>query len=232
MRSGSTSAAPPIGPPRRRYGIDLARAGGLALIAHLLLFALAPRWPGADPRAEAPSPRPEPLRIGEFAVLEPRPPASPARRPEPQVAAPANLAAPVSDATVEPAALPTPSAYDEPGPAGLPATPGGGPGSDGEAGNEEVGPPPSGPEAVHMVPATFPDAARRKKLVGTVWIVATVNARGAVIAARVENEEIPRPLQDAALTAARQWRFRPFRAGVEGQTADVRLPFRFELPKH
>lgn len=82
-----------------------------------------------------------------------------------------------------------------------------------------------------MVPATYPDAARRKKLVGTVWILATVDAGGRVVAVRVENEETPRQLQDAALAAARQWRFRPFRAAEEGETAEVRLPFRFELPK-
>ena len=83
------------------------------------------------------------------------------------------------------------------------------------------------PFAIHRVEPEYPDMARSAGFDGVVRLEVVVDRDGAVRSARVQD---PGSLFDeAALKAARAWRFRP--AGVNGHpvTAKVGLTFRFTL---
>jgi protein TonB len=164
-----------------------------------------------------------PLRA--YLAAAPAPPAP--ALPSPAPAAPSNAAAPI----VAPDRIPEPSSVSEsshvsdaglpdigtgPIPAGLPE----GIGSGTPPPAPPVPPPPTQPPAfvrpggvireprplVHPAP-TYPDIARQARVEGLVILEATIDERGEVTGARVLRS-VPL-LDDAALTAVRQWRYTP-----------------------
>ena len=96
------------------------------------------------------------------------------------------------------------------------------------------------PEAITKVAPIYPEAARRAGIVGTVMVQALVGKDGRVAEARV-TQSIP-ALDQAAIVAVQQWRFKPAMGSasqtVPGGTAPVKLepvavwvavPVRFSL---
>jgi len=83
------------------------------------------------------------------------------------------------------------------------------------------------PEAITRVPPSYPEAARRAGVTGTVMVQALVARDGSVADARIV-KSIP-PLDDAALAAVRQWRFKPAMAHGDPVPVWVGIPVKFSL---
>ena len=85
------------------------------------------------------------------------------------------------------------------------------------------------PVRTRYVQPSYPRAARRRGIDGTVAVEFTIDAEGMVRDAVVASDGGQPTLADAALEAVRLWRFRP--ALREGQAVAVRLrqPIRFTL---
>jgi protein TonB len=84
------------------------------------------------------------------------------------------------------------------------------------------------PEAVERTKPEYPAAARGTGVSGTVMVQALVLADGTVGDTRIV-KSIP-PLDAAAVSCVRQWKFKPARNN-EGPTAVwVGVPIRFEAP--
>lgn len=83
------------------------------------------------------------------------------------------------------------------------------------------------PEAITRVPPTYPDAARRAGVAGTVMVQALVARDGSVADVRIV-KSIP-PLDGAAATAVRQWRFKPAMARGQPIAVWVGIPVKFSL---
>jgi TonB family protein len=79
-----------------------------------------------------------------------------------------------------------------------------------------------------------PDAP--DSLGGTVWVRAAIDTCGRVVGASVERTDLPPAFGEAALVAARRWRFHPAnceptwmrRRTSERMAGEIILPFRFE----
>jgi protein TonB len=86
------------------------------------------------------------------------------------------------------------------------------------------------PTLVHRVPPTYPDDARRRDVEGLVVVSAVLDHDGRVEADSVRIVRSIPMLDQAALRAVRQWRFRPAR-DQQGRTVRVLLevPIRFVL---
>ncbi|MFB3921116.1 MAG: energy transducer TonB [Terriglobia bacterium] len=65
-------------------------------------------------------------------------------------------------------------------------------------------------QIVHMVKPAYPPEAKKKGIEGLVKIDVTVNTKGEVIKTKVVSG--PEELREAALTAVRQWRYKPLDA--------------------
>ena len=63
------------------------------------------------------------------------------------------------------------------------------------------------PEKVVDVPAVYPDAARARRLSGSVLVEFVIDANGTVSQVRVLKSSPP--FDDAAVSAVRQWQFKP-----------------------
>jgi TonB family protein len=83
------------------------------------------------------------------------------------------------------------------------------------------------PEVLERVPPTYPEAARRQDVSGTVFVQALVGRDGLVHDAIVVNG--PPELRDASLEAVWQWRFRPAKANGLPLVVWVMLPVKFTL---
>lgn len=83
------------------------------------------------------------------------------------------------------------------------------------------------PEAITRVPPVYPAAARSAGVEGIVMVQALVLRDGSVGDTRVVRS-IP-PLDVAASTAVRQWRFQPARANGQPIAVWVGIPVRFTL---
>jgi len=83
------------------------------------------------------------------------------------------------------------------------------------------------PEAVTTVQPAYPEAARQQQIEGTVVVQALVGRDGLVKEAFVARS-VP-GLDDAALAAVRQWRFRPALAKGQPVAVWVAVPVRFSL---
>ena len=85
-------------------------------------------------------------------------------------------------------------------------------------------------QIVHMVHPVYPVEAKKKGIEGLVRIDLTVNTKGEVIKATVVSG--PEELREAAVTAVRQWRYKPLDADFI-VTVDVnyKLPAKKEAPK-
>ena len=83
------------------------------------------------------------------------------------------------------------------------------------------------PEAIEKAAPAYPDAARQAGVSGTVMVQVLVLADGSVADTRVV-KSIP-PLDDAAVSCVRKWRFKPAR-NAQGPTAVwVGIPVTFTL---
>lgn len=85
------------------------------------------------------------------------------------------------------------------------------------------------PEALIRVDALYPPEALHQRREGTVTLLVTVETDGSVSDARVA-ASAGEDLDQAALTAIRQWRFRPALAGERPVRVRIRVPFVFTLP--
>jgi TonB family protein len=83
------------------------------------------------------------------------------------------------------------------------------------------------PEPVERIPPQYPEEGIRAGKSGTVWVRALVGEDGAVHDAFV-HRSIP-PLDDAALDAVWQWRFKPALSGGKPIAVWVMVPVRFTL---
>ncbi len=85
------------------------------------------------------------------------------------------------------------------------------------------------PEVVTQVEAVYPPDALAARKEGTSTLLVTVDPDGMVSAAEVF-EAAGGGLDEAALAAVRQWRFKPATRGGEPVRARIRVPFQFVLP--
>ncbi|MDR0869096.1 MAG: energy transducer TonB [Planctomycetota bacterium] len=76
---------------------------------------------------------------------------------------------------------------------------------------------------------TYPEAARRRRQEGTVWLRLEIDARGDVRTATVDASSGYPLLDDAAVRAARQWRFRPATRFGQPAAGTVSAPVEFHL---
>jgi protein TonB len=79
----------------------------------------------------------------------------------------------------------------------------------------------------HRVDPLYPDFARRARIQGTVVLMMIVNERGVPMQVRALDGHPA--LQEAALQAARQWRFEPARLDGLPVAASFRLTLNFRL---
>jgi protein TonB len=85
-----------------------------------------------------------------------------------------------------------------------------------------------GPEPVKQVIAKYPDAAKRDKIMGTVWTKLWVDEKGQVVEVTVTKSD-NEVFNQAAIDAAKQWLFKPAIAKGEPVAVWVTLPFKFAL---
>jgi len=222
----------------------------LALLLHAALFAAlagAHTWSVGE-IGEPPFPV-------VFLTSRPMPDLGTPRGPEPQPAGPTpRPAGPATAATVQPqdvpTTVPTPATgREEPalGPASdLPLTGTGGPGtgpvsSDGPGGDFVVSLPAPAPqepiryvigmtppEVVSRVEPRYPASARMIRSEGTVVVEVVVETDGSTGEVRVLRG-ISKVLDEAAVAAIRQWRFRPARVAGNPVRAYHTVTVRFEL---
>jgi TonB family protein len=83
------------------------------------------------------------------------------------------------------------------------------------------------PEPIKKVQATYPAEAKKNKVQGDVVLLVTIGADGLVKDAKV-TRSIPE-LDDAALTAIRQWEFRPGRKNGKAVEVLTTITFNFTL---
>ncbi|WP_257312048.1 energy transducer TonB [Geothrix fuzhouensis] len=83
------------------------------------------------------------------------------------------------------------------------------------------------PAVLRQVDPLYPDLARRAHVQGTVVLLMVVDEAGVPIQVRVLDG--PPALQEAALHAARQWRFEPARMDGRAVAASFRLTLNFRL---
>lgn len=84
------------------------------------------------------------------------------------------------------------------------------------------------PVPIQKVPAAYPERAQEQGIEGEVVVLVTVSPSGDVTDARIEKTTGDESLNNAALEAARQWKFKPgTRYGVPSETT-IAIPFRFK----
>lgn len=83
------------------------------------------------------------------------------------------------------------------------------------------------PEAITKVPPAYPDAARNAKVEGTVIVQALVRRDGSVGSTLI-GKFVP-GLDDAAMTAVQQWKFKPAMAKGQPVAVWMAVPVKFSL---
>lgn len=83
------------------------------------------------------------------------------------------------------------------------------------------------PDAVRRAPPSYPDQARERGIDGTVWVRALVGTDGAVQDTWVAWSQPY--LNEAAIAAVRQWRFKPAKLSGEPIAVWVMVPVKFSL---
>lgn len=244
LRRGRGPAFPDLPPTLQPHAIlasappsDTLRAASLAALTYLLLAGGAVAIASLGPKAALPP------------VLPPAPPWRPVELEGPPRLRPiehqaqtatggagggpalVHSGAPTRADPVEPAAgLPTMDRHlDVPG-AG-PALPGPMVPASGTAG-PAAGPvihdfTATAPAILRRVDPLYPDLARRARVQGTVVLMMVVDELGVPMQVRVLDG--PPALQDAAMQAARQWRFEPARMEGRPVAASFRLTLNFRL---
>jgi protein TonB len=95
--------------------------------------------------------------------------------------------------------------------------------------DDECADPPTKPKLKSKVQPAYPDRAREAKVEGSVRIEVQVDASGRVTSARVVNG-LGHGLDEAALSAARQWTFEPATRCGKPIAASAAGPVSFRLP--
>ncbi len=85
------------------------------------------------------------------------------------------------------------------------------------------------PEVLERVDAVYPPAAMAARQEGTVTLVVTLGNDGGITEVTVGDSR-GELLDQAAVEAVKQWRFKPARRGDEAIAARIRIPFVFALP--
>jgi TonB family protein len=85
----------------------------------------------------------------------------------------------------------------------------------------------SGGKLLVRVEPVYPEVARQLNKQGVVMVVAVVNREGRLEKLRVVSGD--RSLAGAALAAAAQWRYEPFRVGGKAVEKEISIAFRFQL---
>ena len=79
----------------------------------------------------------------------------------------------------------------------------------------------------HRVPPVYPEAARRSRIEGVVTLAVTIDECGNVVDPKPISG--PQELVAAAITAVKQWKFRPFVSSGQPTAVDAELHVRFGL---
>ena len=80
---------------------------------------------------------------------------------------------------------------------------------------------------IHDVAPKYPKEAKEKHIQGDVMLLATIDTKGKIAAIKVlQGEPI---LADAALTAVKKWKYRPYILNGNPVTVDTTLKIRFHL---
>ena len=87
------------------------------------------------------------------------------------------------------------------------------------------------PGAVANPSPLYPRVARQQGWEGTVIVQAWVDPSGAVASAQVNRSSGHTILDDAALAAVQQWRFRPARRNRQAVASRVEIPITFRLKR-
>jgi len=87
------------------------------------------------------------------------------------------------------------------------------------------------PVILQQVQPEYPDVARRAEAEGTVVVRVRIDERGLVTEAEVWRSEVIGVLEDAALRAAREWRFRPARQNGRPVATWATLAFAFRIDR-
>ncbi|USD39462.1 energy transducer TonB [Ferrimonas sp. SCSIO 43195] len=98
--------------------------------------------------------------------------------------------------------------------------------SQGLVGLSEVDTP---PKLLHYIPPKMPVAARSQGLTGKVMLRLVVSETGEVIDARVQDAQPQQLFDDAALAAARRWRFKPAQIQNQSVSVYVDVPINFQI---
>jgi len=163
---------------------------------------------------------PEPIAI-EAAVPAPAAPAAAAPPPRPRIA-PASRERPSGGASPKP-----PEAPSEPSPPGAAAA------AAAQAAAAPAGfaalPPDREAQATYAPAPAYPPTARRRGVEGRVIIRLTVAADGVAASATVVQSSGDAALDEAALAAARRWRFDPALRGGAAAAETIEVPFVFRL---
>lgn len=85
------------------------------------------------------------------------------------------------------------------------------------------------PQVVQHVDAVYPRELIAQRADGTVVLFVTVGIEGTVEEVTIA-QSAGKPFDEAALVAARQWRFAPARRGTTPVRARIRVPFHFSAP--
>jgi protein TonB len=244
LRRGRGPVFPDLPPTLQPHAILAAappsntlRAASLSGLAYLLLVGGALVLASLGPKAVLapvlpPAPRWRPVEIEGPPRLRPL---------ERQAAMIAGTGG--GGAVAAPSGSPSRADPDEPA-AGLPTAdrhldlPGAGPALPGFAGPVSANPGPVAGPIIHDFSATapailrrvdpiYPDLARRAHVQGTVVLLMVVDDSGVPMQVRVLDGHPA--LQEAALHAARQWRFEPARMDGQAVAASFRLTLNFRL---
>jgi protein TonB len=81
-----------------------------------------------------------------------------------------------------------------------------------------------------MNPPKYPSQELRDGIGGSVMLLVTIDATGAVLNVTVKKSSRNRNLDRAAMDAARKWRFNPGRSGGQSVGGDVIVPVNFQNP--
>lgn len=155
-------------------------------------------------------PEPEPPKAEEPPPLEPQPISEPIPDP-PQLVEPVPPQPPVAPPVVEsqPSIAPEPTPQPDPAPAAVLVR--------------------ARPDYLTNPPPRYPRIARERGWEGTVILRIEVLPDGAVGAIEVAQSSSHRALDDAAVEAARRWRFIPARLGSESVRSFVEVPVTYRL---
>lgn len=85
------------------------------------------------------------------------------------------------------------------------------------------------PKLLHYIAPKMPVAARSQGLTGKVTLRLVVSETGEVIDARVQSAQPQQLFDDAALTAARRWRFKPAQIHNQPVSVYVDVPINFQI---